>query len=102
MTDALKPDLETESDQSEHWIQSKWRPMMAFMYMVVCFFDFVIFPIGYTIVQFWEAHTGTTTFREWSPITLQSSGLFHLAMGAVIGVTAYGRTQEKIADITKG
>jgi len=31
-------------------------------------------------------------------MTLQGAGLFHLAMGGVLGVTAYGRTQEKIED----
>jgi hypothetical protein len=27
----------------------------------------------------------------------QGGGLFHVAMGAVLGVSAYGRTQEKVA-----
>jgi hypothetical protein len=31
-------------------------------------------------------------------LTLQGAGFFHIAMGAVLGVTAYGRTQEKIED----
>jgi len=26
---------------------------------------------------------------------LQGAGLFHLAMGAVLGIAAYGRTKEK-------
>jgi hypothetical protein len=30
-------------------------------------------------------------------LTLQGAGLFHLAMGAVLGIAAFGRTQEKIA-----
>jgi hypothetical protein len=34
------------------------------------------------------------------PITLQGGGLFHVAMGAVLGVTAYGRTQEKLNGAT--
>ena len=102
MSDDTKPSLDQESDQSEHWMQAKWRPMMAFMYMLVCFFDFVIFPIGYIIVQFWEPHTGTDIFREWAPITLQGGSFFHVAMGAILGVTAYGRTQEKLADAAKG
>jgi len=86
----------------EHWMQSKWRPFMAFMYMAVCFFDFVLFPIGFTIVQFWEINKGTFAFREWAPITLQGGGLFHIAMGAVLGVSAYGHTQERLAITDKG
>ena len=31
------------------------------------------------------------------PLTLQGAGLFHIAMGAVLGIAAFGRTQEKIA-----
>jgi len=34
---------------------------------------------------------------QWMPLTLQGAGLFHIAMGAVLGITAFGRTQEKIA-----
>jgi hypothetical protein len=37
---------------------------------------------------------------QWSPVTLQGAGLFHMAMGAVIGVAAFGRTQEKLAGAT--
>jgi hypothetical protein len=29
-------------------------------------------------------------------LTLQGAGLFHMAMGAVLGITAYGRSKEKI------
>jgi hypothetical protein len=30
-------------------------------------------------------------------LTLQGAGFFHIAMGAVLGLSAYGRSQEKIA-----
>jgi hypothetical protein len=36
------------------------------------------------------------------PITLQGAGLFHLAMGAVLGIAAYGRTQEKMSGANNG
>lgn len=81
----------------EDWMQKKWRPMMAVMYMVVCIFDFVLFPIMFTIVQFWEVEAVNDAFRQWVPITLGGGGLFHVAMGAVLGVTAWSRGQEKIA-----
>jgi hypothetical protein len=38
----------------------------------------------------------------WQPITLQGAGLFHLSMGAIIGVAAFGRTQEKLAGANNG
>jgi len=35
---------------------------------------------------------------QWNPITLYGAGFFHIAMGAVLGITSYGRSQEKIED----
>lgn len=88
---------EAQAKKEEDWMTKKWRPMMAIMYMTCCLFDFVMFPIMFTIVQFWEAQAANDAFRQWVPITLQGGGLFHVAMGAVLGVSAYGRTQEKVA-----
>lgn len=84
----------------EDWMTKKWRPMMAMMYMICCLCDFALFPIMFTIVQFWETQAANDAFRQWVPITLQGGGLFHVAMGGVLGVTAYGRTQEKVAGAT--
>jgi hypothetical protein len=86
----------------EDWMTKKWRPMMAIMYMTACLFDFVFFPIMFTIVQFWEVSAANDAFRQWAPITLQGGGLFHVAMGAVLGVSAWSRGQEKMAGVTGG
>jgi hypothetical protein len=83
--------------KEEDWMQKKWRPAMGWMYMVVCVFDFVLFPILWAIVQFWETSPADDAFRQWNPLTLQGAGLFHMAMGAVLGIAAFGRTQEKVA-----
>ena len=88
---------EEDKKPQEDWMTKKWRPMMAMMYMTCCLFDFALFPIMFTIVQFWETQAANDAFRQWVPITLQGGGLFHVAMGAVLGVSAYGRTQEKVA-----
>lgn len=85
-------------NDNKDWINTKWRPAMGWLYMTVCLFDFVLFPIMYTVVQFWEKEAANDAFRQWQPITLAGAGLFHMAMGAVLGITAYGRTKEKIAD----
>ena len=86
----------------DDWMTRKWRPMMAIMYMFCCLADFFIFPIMFTVVQFWETQAANDAFRQWVPITLQGGGLFHVAMGAVLGVSAYGRTQEKLNGATAG
>ena len=88
---------EQEPKKQEDWMQKQWRPLMAMMYMCVCAADFIVFPIMFTIVQFWETQAANDAFRQWQPLTLQGAGLFHMAMGAVLGITAFGRTQEKIA-----
>ena len=87
---------EPPKKKDEDWMTKKWRPMMAIMYMFCCLADFFIFPIMFTVVQFWETQAANDAFRQWVPITLQGGGLFHVAMGAVLGVSAYGRTQEKL------
>lgn len=79
------------------WMQKYWRPCAAFMYMICCLCDFAVFPIMFTVVQFWEQEAANDAFRQWIPITLQGGGLFHVSMCAVLGVSAYGRTQEKLA-----
>lgn len=86
----------------EDWMTKKWRPAMAIMYMTACLFDFVFFPIMFTAVQFWEVSAANDAFRQWAPITLQGGGLFHVAMGAVLGVSAWSRGQEKMAGVTGG
>jgi hypothetical protein len=85
--------LETD-DKFGNFINSKWRPMMAFIYMVTCATDFVVFPILWSVLQ---ALQGGQVTSQWSPLTLQGAGLYHIAMGAVLGLAAYGRSQEKIA-----
>jgi hypothetical protein len=86
----------------EDWMTKKWRPMMALMYMSVCAFDFIVAPILWAIVQFWETSAANDAFRQWQPLTLQGAGLFHMAMGAVLGITAWSRGQEKLAGAAGG
>ena len=88
--------------KEEDWMTRKWRPMMAIMYMMVCIFDFIVFPVMFTVVQFWEVEAANDAFRQWNPITLLGGGLFHVAMGAVLGVSAWSRGQEKMAGVTGG
>ena len=85
--------------QKEDWMNSKWRPMMGWMYMVVCMMDMVVFPILWSLLQ---SLNGGQVTSQWNPLTLQGAGLFHIAMGAVLGIAAFGRTQEKMAGANNG
>ena len=66
--------------------------MMAYAYTAIILFDFVIAPILWSIIQI---YFGTPDI-QWKPITLDTGGVFHAAMGAVLGVSAFTRGQEKI------
>jgi hypothetical protein len=68
------------------------------MYMLVCTMDMVIFPILWSLLQ----TTVGTGLTQWNPLTLQGAGLFHIAMGAVLGIAAFGRTQEKLGGANNG
>jgi hypothetical protein len=87
------PEEIKEVKKDEDWMQKKWRPAMGWMYMVVCMMDMVVFPILWSLVQVLTKQP----VSQWNPLTLQGAGLFHLAMGAVLGIAAFGRTQEKMA-----
>ena len=92
----MSEEVKSESAKTnEDWMNSKWRPAMGWMYMLVCMADFVAFPILWSLVQ---VIGGGRVETQWSPITLQGAGLFHMAMGAILGIAAYGRTQEKLND----
>ena len=95
MSEAVKSASE---QKKEDWMNSKWRPMMGWMYMLVCTMDMVIFPVLWSLLQT-MTHTQIT---QWQPLTLQGAGLFHIAMGAVLGIAAFGRTQEKLGGANNG
>jgi len=98
MTEKQKQ-LSVSEQKKEDWMNSKWRPMMGWMYMGVCIFDFVLAPVLWSLTQA-MFHGGVNV--QWQPLTLQGAGLFHISMGAVLGLAAYGRTQEKLAGANNG
>jgi hypothetical protein len=96
----MSEEAKSVSEQKkEDWMNSKWRPMMGWMYMLVCMFDMVVFPVLWSLLQ---ATTHGSVHTQWNPLTLQGAGLFHIAMGAVLGIAAFGRTQEKMAGANNG
>jgi len=75
------------------WMQKLWRPAMGWMYMLICMADMIVFPVLWAL---WQG-INHVPITQWNPLTLQGAGLFHIAMGAVLGISAFGRTQEKLA-----
>jgi hypothetical protein len=83
------------ANHTHSWFDQSWRPSLAYSYLFICIFDFVLAPILWSVVQVIQQ----TNVIQWNPITLQGAGLYHLSMGAILGVSAYGRSKEKLASI---
>ena len=91
-----------------------WRPALAWAYVAICIFDFLIAP---TIMMAFFGQAQATTmlppglliddyieilkvmpapiYHAWDPLTLKAGGFFHITMGAVIGVGSWTRGKEK-------
>jgi hypothetical protein len=78
--------------QNEPWLKSYWRPGMAWLYMAICLFDFILFPLLSMVLP---GFIDSMTYQPWTSITLENGGLIHLAFGAILGVTAWTRGTEK-------
>jgi len=99
MADETVEKMSASEKKKEDWMNSKWRPMMGWMYMLICTMDMVVFPILWSLLQS-ISHGAVNS--QWQPLTLQGAGLFHIAMGAVLGIAAHGRTQEKLNGANNG
>lgn len=105
----------------EHGFKKFWRPIAAYIYLAICIFDFMGMPIYIGLqnqqvnaeafaeirsladkdVQMKALEQLDLGSKDWTPLTLQGGGLFHLAFGAILGVAAFTRGQEKVAAINK-
>ena len=71
---------------------------MAYSYGVICIFDFMVTPLIYFIIQYMMG-TESQNFIAYTPFTLHGNGLFHVAMGAIVGSASWGRVQEKLKGV---
>lgn len=84
-----RDDNKLSISSDDHWIQATWRPFMAWSYGVICVFDFLVAPILTGLYHFFTH----TDYTPWQPITLGEGGFYHMAMMAIVGVTAWTRGQ---------
>lgn len=70
---------------SRNMLKGNWRPLMAYQYILICLFDFMLAPIA---VMFFHYYTGTN-YVQWSPLTLQGAGMYHLSMLGVLGISTW-------------
>lgn len=78
--------------KKEIWIKQYWRPMMAWQYLIVCYYDFLLAPIIYNHISL----INPEHIVQWDPITLQAGGLYHIAMAAIQGIYTWTRGLEKM------
>lgn len=83
--------------QEESWIRTYWRPAMGWLYMVICAFDFILFPLMTMFLPVLGKMIGfNIAYSPWVSLTLSNGGLIHMAFGAILGVAAWTRGQEKL------
>jgi len=106
----------------EPWYKKIWRPVLAFTYITICLFDFMIMPAMMesfnerennqqavelalkftdTAVQI-KALEAFTEKRSWIPLTLGGGGFFHIAFGALLTGAAVTRGLSNRESIQNG
>jgi hypothetical protein len=86
--------------EEEHWVKAYWRPAMGWLYMLICFMDFVGFPlISMFLPVVFKGFGVQYQYVAWQSLSLSNGGLIHLAFGAILGVSAWTRGQEKLAKV---
>lgn len=103
--------VEEEKVSSTEWAMNNWKIWMAFIYTVICVFDFIIAPswIGLNRTDFLElivtlellapdvqARALEISRVAYEPITLKGGGLFHLSFGAILTTSAFNRNDPKL------
>lgn len=90
--------MEADNKVEENWIKSYWRPAMGWLYMLICFVDFVVFPILAMIMPAFLTKFGVegASYVPWASITLTNGGLIHISFGAILGITAWTRGLGKL------
>jgi hypothetical protein len=104
-------------NNKEPWWQEAWQPAAAAVYLFICLLDFGVMPLIYEWINASmsnsalvdlalkftnpaaqiEALQALKVSRVWVPLTLQGNGMFHIAFGAILGVGAFAKGQEKVA-----
>lgn len=96
---------------TEQWYQRSWRPMMAFVYMMLCILDYAVRPaINYIVYRKSSNLSETVSIIKDLDAPVQIKVLemakedtikpiltefVHLAFGAILGVAAFSRGQRK-------
>ena len=103
------------TEEKEPKWKEAWRPAAAYLYMLICFADFIAFPMYYMatnrfndnniVAQSLKFKDGASQVevlkalkreQTWVPLTTTGAGMVHLAFLSILGVAAWTRGQEKM------
>ena len=86
-------------DDKEPLYKKIWRPLCAFVYLSICLFDFIIFPVYLETQKDWvgleEKAQIAMIEKQYNPLTLRSGGMIHLAFGSLLTGAAVTRGLKK-------
>ena len=81
----------------ENWFKAYWRQAIAWAFVIIILFDFVIAPsIVFALIK------AGVTISMWTSLTLDMNGFFYLGIATILGAAAWTRGQEKIERTKKG
>lgn len=84
-----KPVVEKVVEQ-QHWTDRYWRIAMAYTYLLICLYDFVIGPVVFNGLQYLNPDNQIGAYQS---VTLQSGGFIHMTFGAILGLASHGRNK---------
>ena len=87
-------------------LHNYWRDYLALVYIIICLFDFVVGATWWNLSiqsmfldcvarDVGQAICFQNAPPPWTPYTLNNGGMFHIAMGAILGAAAWKRGEEK-------
>lgn len=84
-----------ESERNaEIWMNKYFLPASMVIYLIICFFDFLLAPV---LIGIYSLHFQDHTIQSWNPLTLQGGGLFHVSFGAILSIGKWGHSKERIS-----
>ena len=84
--------------EEEHWVKAYWRPSAGWIYLLICIFDFIIFPLLAMILPIIaKGFNVQYAYTPWTSLTLSNGGMIHMSFGTILGITAWTRGQEKLS-----
>jgi hypothetical protein len=73
-----------------------WRAAIAWAFVVIILFDFVVAPsIVLGMIK------AGIAIAPWVPLTMDGSGTFYLAIGAILGAVSWQKGREEIENVKR-